>query len=64
MSQEPIRGQLRVAINYLEALAENLMKLDCPMEPHHPAICPRCQASMQLAMAWAALERSTEEART
>jgi hypothetical protein len=46
----------RVAINYMEAVAENLMKLDCPEGQHHPAICPRCQASMQLAKALTALD--------
>jgi hypothetical protein len=46
----------RVAINYMEAVAENLMKLECPPGQHHPAICPRCQASMQLAKALNALD--------
>jgi hypothetical protein len=46
----------RVAINYMEAVAENLMKLECPPGQHHPAICPRCQASMQLAKALTALD--------
>jgi hypothetical protein len=41
----------QVAIGYMEAVAENLMKLDCPPGEHHPAICPRCQASIQLAKA-------------
>jgi hypothetical protein len=41
----------QVAIGYMEAVAENLMKLDCPPGEHHPAICPRCQASIQLARA-------------
>jgi hypothetical protein len=41
----------KVAIGYMEAVAENLMKLDCPPGEHHPAICPRCQASIQLAKA-------------
>ena len=40
-----------VAIGYMQAVAENLMKLDCPPGEHHPAICPRCQASKQLAKA-------------
>lgn len=41
----------QVAIGYMQAAAENLMKLDCPPGEHHPAICPRCQASIQLAKA-------------
>lgn len=46
----------RLAINYMEAVAENLMKLECPPGEHHPAVCPRCQASMQLAKALTALD--------
>jgi len=48
-----------VAIGYMEAVAENLMKLECPGEAiaHHPAICPRCQASMQLAKALNTLDQ-------
>jgi hypothetical protein len=41
----------QVAIGYMQAVAESLMKLDCPPGEHHPAICPRCQASIQLAKA-------------
>ena len=43
-------------MHYMEAVAENLMKLQCPDGQHHPAICPRCQASMQLAKALTALD--------
>jgi hypothetical protein len=35
----------------MQAAAENIMKLDCPPGRHHPAICPRCQASIELAKA-------------
>jgi hypothetical protein len=45
-----------VAVGYMHAAAENLMKLDCPAGEHHPAICPRCQASMQLAKALGKLD--------
>jgi hypothetical protein len=45
-----------VAVGYMHAAAENLMKLDCPPGEHHPAICPRCQASMQLAKALGKLD--------
>jgi hypothetical protein len=31
----------KVAIGYMEAAAENIMKLECPPGEHHPAICPR-----------------------
>lgn len=44
-------ARTKVAIGYMEAVAENLMKLDCPPGEHHLAIRPRCQASMQLAKA-------------
>jgi hypothetical protein len=40
-----------VAIGYMQAVAENIMKLECPPGQHHTALCPRCQASMQLAKA-------------
>lgn len=46
----------RLATHYMEAVAENLMRLECPEGQHHPAICPRCQASMQLAKALNALD--------